>query len=474
MHRCLSVVMLLLLPVLSWCQDSTTLYQRAMDFPDKLFHALNRKSDKIQQRLDKSAQKYLARLQKEELKLQKQVAKKDSSAAKELFGNVSARYDSLQAASSQSGANGGAYSAHLDSMRSALQFFQKQNTTELSPAIRDKMQGVLQNYGQVQGKLNQTNLIETQLKERQQLLKDKLAQLGLLKEAKKYQQQVFYYRAQVEEYKNSFESPDKAEAKLMGIALKFPAFVKFFNRFSVLGTLFNLPGGDDLSQTAMNGLQTRSMITQDLQQRLGTGPNVQGMMNSSISEAQNSLDKVKDKLRQLGNSGSGSDVEMPDFRGNPQHTKSFLHRLETGMNLQSTKSNTFLPTTSDLGVSLGYKITSGATVGIGASYKMGWGKDIRHMSFTHEGVGLRSFAEWKWKKSLWISGGGEVNYLSAFKSVSQLNNYSGWQKSALLGLSKKYQMSKKFKGDVKLLYDFLWREQVPAGKAIVLRTGYNF
>jgi hypothetical protein len=105
---------------------------------------------------------------------------------------------------------------------------------------------------------------------------------------------------------------------------------------------------------------------------------------------------------------------------------------------------------------------------------MGWGKDIQHIDITHQGVGLRSFLEYKLKGSFWMSGGMEWNYRNSFNNVEELKNYTGWQQSALLGVSKKYKIGQKFKGNVQLLYDFLWKKQVPVTEAIKFRMGYNF
>ena len=107
------------------------------------------------------------------------------------------------------------------------------------------------------------------------------------------------------------------------------------------------------------------------------------------------------------------------------------------------------------------------------SYKVGWGKDIRHIAVTHQGMGLRSFADVKIKGGFWLSGGAELNYRSAFNDFTVLDDFSPWQKSALLGVSKKYNIGKK-KGNVQLLYDFLYKQQVPVTQPLVFRTGFTF
>jgi hypothetical protein len=122
-------------------------------------------------------------------------------------------------------------------------------------------------------------------------------------------------------------------------------------------------------------------------------------------------------------------------------------------------------------------------MGVGASYKLGLGRGWNNIRFSNEGVGLRSYVEWqipspfggsrKGAGSLFISGGYEQNYRTLFSSLEQLRNYSSWQSSGLIGLSKKYSVSKKLKGSVQLLWDFLSYRQVPQTQAILFRIGYG-
>jgi len=127
-------------------------------------------------------------------------------------------------------------------------------------------------------------------------------------------------------------------------------------------------------------------------------------------------------------------------------------------------------------LSVGYRINSKSIVGIGSSYKLGWGKDIRHMAISHEGVGLRTFYEMKLKGSFWLSGGAEMNYRSSFNRVQELKDYSAWQQSALLGFSKKISLKNKTLKSTKiqLLWDFLSYRQIPRAQPFIYRIAYGF
>jgi hypothetical protein len=115
-------------------------------------------------------------------------------------------------------------------------------------------------------------------------------------------------------------------------------------------------------------------------------------------------------------------------------------------------------------------------MGIGASYKLGWGHGWNHIKFTSEGAGLRSFIDWKLKGGFWISGGYEQNYRTAYNSIYQLRNLNAWQQSGLVGLSKVVNVKSRFfkKTKLQVLWDFLSYQQVPKTQSVIFRIGYSF
>ena len=295
-------------------------------------------------------------------------------------------------------------------------------------------------------------------------------------EIKGFEKQAFYFSQQVQEYRQLWEDPSKLEKKLIELLMKTDRFKDFFRENSQLASLFSLPGGNT-STASLQGLQTRASVQQGIQDRFGSGPQVQQLIQENLQAAQGQLSELKNKLSQYGSGAYGnsnSDIDMPEgFKPNGQKTKSFFQRLEYGANIQSQKARSYFPVTSDLGLSLGYKLNDNSSIGVGASYKLGWGRGWNHIRITHEGVGLRSYVDMKLKGSLYLSGGYEQNYRTAFHSIQQLKDYSSWQSSGLLGVSKKYKVSKKIKGDMKLLWDFLSYQQIPRTQAVLFRIGYN-
>jgi hypothetical protein len=172
----------------------------------------------------------------------------------------------------------------------------------------------------------------------------------------------------------------------------------------------------------------------------------------------------------------GDAADMPNFTPDQTKTKSLKKRLTYGIDMQTTRGNTLMPNYSDIALTVGIKLTDRFTTGLGLSYKLGYGKDIGHIKFSSEGVGIRSYVDWKIKKSFYLSGGAELNYLSAFSNLKELKDYPAWKKSALLGISKTVSLKTKFFKNTKVsvLYDFLHAMQIPKGQTIVIRAGYNF
>lgn len=452
-------------------QDSLSFPSKILNAPDKLFDAIQSRSKKLEKKLERQTERYLQKLARQERELKSKLWKKDSIAAKQLFGDIDDNYAQLKsAASQQAGRFSNVYSGHMDSMKTALNFLQQNNLINQSGAAGLQMQSALNSYADLQGQLNQAEAVKKYLKARQQQLREQLEKFGLVKEFRKFQKEAYYYRQQVNEYKQLLEDPSRLEEKLLQVANAIPAFKKFFRQHSELGRLFRLPGNDEPT-ALIAGLQTRASVQQDLLQRFGSGPDVRNAMQQGMGAAQAELSRLKNKLN-----SPGGDSDIPGFKPNNQKTKSFWQRVEFGANVQSVKSNSYFPVTSDLALTAGYKINDKSIAGIGASYKLGWGQNIRNIRITNEGVGFRSFLDWKLKGSLYASGGFEYNYQQPFDGIPQLYAVDNWNKSGLLGVSKIVSVQNKFfrKTKIQLLWDFLSYEQRPRTQPLKFRVGYSF
>lgn len=464
---------------------SISAYSKAQDslsssssISQKYLVSVSQKTKKLADNLNKKSRKALAQFQKQEGKVRKKLSNIDSAKAKAIFNNAEDQYKSLEDRL-QNDVLSKPYIPSLDTIATSLKFLQQ--NPELLAKVKNgkiKLEEAIGKVKGLQGNLQKADEIKRFLKERKQYLKDQLATMGFAKQLKRLNKQTYYLTQQINEYKSLLKDHKKAERKAIGLLTKTKLFKDFMRKNSQLASLFRLPGNpsDPTSQIRIAGLQTRAQVNTMIQQQLATGgPNGMAQFRQNLDQAKNQLNQLKSKVSKLG--GGTNDLEMPEgFKPNNQKTKSFLKRLEFGTNIQSQKANGFFPTTSDIGLSLGYKLNDKSTLGIGASYKMGLGKDIRHLHVTHQGIGLRSFADLKVKGSFWLSGGYEINYRSEFRSIDALKDYSAWQKSGLIGITKSISIQSKYfkKTKLQLLWDMLSYEQIPRTQPILFRIGYNF
>lgn len=443
----------------------------------KLVDAVSRKYQTMEKKLASYSERSLKKLQRQEQKIQKKLSAKDSVAARQLSEESQSKYAHLlQEIKNSSGKFSPSlknYVPGLDSIQTTFMFLDKSNKG-LSMTNVEKIKqikAVSDHINQLQLQLQSADVIKQFIKERRQQLKQQLDSYGLDKELRQFNKQVYYYQEQVREYNNLLHDPEKVEQKILGMVRETPAFKDFMAKSSLFAQLFPIPAGYGTDQ-ALQGLQTRIAVQQQLSQRLaGAGANPQQYLQQQVQQAQSALGKLKDKANQMG--GGSGDLEIPDFKPNQQKTKTFWKRLEYGLSIQSQKTNPFLPTTSDIVLTTGYRLNDKSTIGLGAGFKLGWGKNIKQINLTAQGMSLRSFLDIKLKGSIWISGGYEENYQQEFAKIDQLKNVNAWQKSGLLGLTRKYKIGKK-KGNLQLLWDFLSYSQLPATQPLKFRIGYTF
>lgn len=474
-----------ILIVLAICVKAQTFSQQdsIQALPSNYLDQISSKAKETEHKLDKKSRKTLQQMMKLEKQMKRKLAKTDSLKAVQIFGSTPQKYEELQQRLNSKLRP--PYIPSLDTMVSSLKFLQ-QNPELLSKA-KDRAQKLKEALSKVNGletQFQKAEEIKKFIRERKQFLKEQLGKLGFAKHLRKLNKQVYYYSSQLNEYKAMLKDHKKAEKKAIELLSKTKLFKDFMRKNSQLASLFRLPGEPDdfTSQANLAGLQTRVQVNNLIQQQIASGgPNAQAEFRQNLDNAQSQLNQLKNKITQSG--GSSSDDIVPEgFKPNNQKTKGFLNRLELGTNLQTQKATNYFPVTSDIGLSLGYKLNDKSIIGIGASYKMGLGRGWNHIRITQEGVGIRTFIDWKIKGSVWISGGYEQNYKPQLSGVVLASPSGGgregalWQQSALIGLSKVISLKTKFftKTKLQLLWDFLSYQQVPQTTSLVFRIGYNF
>lgn len=476
----ISISFMFLFTRLSFGQERKVSIDKVIDLPTSFFQKIRSGASKAEARLQKQTEKYLRKLARQEAELQRKISRIDSAASQRLFSGSAKNYEDLlkqlKEKQEQKSPLENSYIPFLDTLKTSLRFLEQSRQIDLNklPTANSDIKAALDQLSHLQGKFNQTEEINRLLQQRKQYLRQQLNDLGLVKDLKKFEQQVYYYQQQVKEYRNMLNDPKKLEATAVRVIQKIPIVSDFLSRHSELAGIFQLPNSSGVSNPVnVQGLQTRSSVLQQMQQTLGTGVNPQQLIQQSSPDLKGQLNQLKDKINQLGGGGQ-SDEDLPNFRPNSQRTRPFFKRLELGTNIQSVKGNFYFPVTSDIAITIGLRISDRNIAGLGFSYKLGLGSSWRDIQLTHQGLGIRSYWDWKMKGNFWLSAGAELNYRNQIKKIDLLKNFSAWQQSALAGISKKYKAGKKMQGKMQLLYDFLHGRQVPAAPPFVFRVGYTF
>jgi hypothetical protein len=442
---------------------------------------LNQRASQLTGKISATTGKALRKFQKKQERITKKLSKVDAAAAKQMLATSGEGYEALLEKLTYP-KKMTQYIPYLDTLSSSLKFL-KMNQGALSKissadqVVQKLLDGAAAKVSGLENELQKAETVKQFLKDHQENLRQQLQNIGFSRELKRLTKDAYYYGQQINDYQESLKDPQKVERKAFELLRKTKVFQDFMQRNSRLAELFNFQSyesGSIASAENLEGLQTRAQLSQAMQNQFGAGGEAAlAQLQANGQQAQDILQQLKNKVNQMG--AGGRDGEMPDFKPNAQKTKSFLKRLEFGTNIQTIRPNGFFPVTSDLGLSLGFRISDQTIVGVGADWKIGWGKDIQHVRVSYQGAGLRSFLDYKLKKFLWISGGFELNYRSMFNSIEQLKALNAWQPSGLIGLSQKLPFNTRLikNTKVQLLWDFLSIYQTPRTQNLIFRIGYS-
>jgi hypothetical protein len=448
-----------------------------INLPQKTLNKLATSTSSFEEKLVILTNRSLKKFESRERKIRRKLERVDSSSKTEMFSLSNNFYS--EATQTINGEKlvtvnrVGEYLPFVDSLKTNLMFLK---SIEYNLPGADNLSKILSSVNNIQNKLKYVAVFQKSLMQRRDILRRYLEKYGLKKYLKGLNKEIYYYSQKVKEFKSILNDPKKLELTAFRTLQKIPSFKAFFEKNSYIATVFGFAnyntyaGVSATSIPDFPGLQTVSQVERYASTAFN---NTGGGVNSD--PLQQGLGKLKNELDQLKSKSSSWDenAEMPDFKPNEMKSKSFLKRIELGTNLQFGRPNSLIPSTADIAGQIAYKFHQNGSLGIGASYKLGYG-NLRRLSISHQGVGIRSFLDYKLKGQFYINGGFEFNYHSSFRTINELRDFNAWQSSALIGLSKKYRVSKKVKGSVIVLYDFLYYQHSPRTQPIVFRLGYNF
>ncbi|QCR24498.1 hypothetical protein C1N53_20475 [Pontibacter sp. SGAir0037] len=445
-------------------QEGSPPLREAASPPAKLWRSLERKSGQAEERLARQTRRYLDRVARREERLRKRLLREDSLRARELFpGDAAARYRRLAETPAGSDPYARVYTGHLDSLTTALRFLEEGGVSGTAQAQ------ALSSLEALQERLDRTDHIRQALEQRERELLERLQGTGLSGRLKPLRKQVYYFGAQADELQKSVSEPGRLEAALLRQLAKDPRFQSFFQARSQLGGIFNLQGTGP--EAAKPGIQTLTSVGEALRDRFGEAG---GDLLEPFRETQERLGSL---LGQGGGIGP-SEAEAHGFRPNGQRARPLLQRLEYGFNVQSQGARHALPASSELGGWLGYRLHDRASAGLGASYRLGWGSGIRDLRLSHQGLGLRTYGEYRLGGRYLAYAGYELNHRPGPRRAvlpPAAGDTAGgrWQPSGLAGLAVKYRLRGSARGSMQLLWDFLSYRQAPRTQAVLLRVGYQ-
>jgi hypothetical protein len=474
--------------MVSYGQSTDSVTTKMARFPARLFSQIQSRTTSLDRQLARQTRKYLQQMTRHEAALKKQLYKVDSGGSRYLFlQDPEQQYAALMQkvktdTSRLSKPTGVTYLPYADSLQGAAAFLSRNPALPGSPSIDPAAAQVATNQLQtLQAKMMDADYARQFMVQRKEQINQYMLThapfvAGIKNIYTAYNTELLYYTQQLNAYKDMLNDPGKLWKNALAVLDRMPAFTAFMQKNSFLSGLFDV-SPDYNMESQLAGMQTREMVNGMLQKQVsGGGPDAASALSQSLQSAQSQLTQLKAKLATLGSGGQNADLPA-NFKANSQKTKTLWQRLRYGVNLQTVQGNYFFPTTTDVGVSVGYQLTDKSTIGVGTSYKIGWGSDISHIRLSGQGSSIRSFLDYKLRKGFSLTGGYEFNYQPESPLLlTHITTIDSWQRSGLIGLSKTVSMKTKFfkETKVQLLWDFLSYQQVPKAQPILFRVGYTF
>ena len=210
------------------------------DYVDVLKKSLNIAED----RLNNVSNKYVDLLAMQEEQIIIKLRKVDSNAATQLIEKSRETYKQVKEKINEkySGVRKltSSYIPKLDSLRTSLEFLKLGELSKLKEGIEiEKINDVLHQIDDLQTKLDNAESIKNSIMQKQKVFSDMLSKYGMFEEIKKFNKSYNYYLAEINEFKEIYNKPDKIILKSLDLLQKNPAFRSFFSKNSTLAQLLD-------------------------------------------------------------------------------------------------------------------------------------------------------------------------------------------------------------------------------------------
>ena len=184
--------------------------------------------------------------------------------------------------------------------------------------------------------------------------------------------------------------------------------------------------------------------------------------------AQSKLTKLKQKMGKLGSLNGGKLKKENEMKG-----KTLGERLVLGGNFQVHPGDLV---SLDISPVVGYRWTKMLRIGLGGTYRTTFDEKEKFLLSNEKAVfGYRGYAEHDVYKGFYAHGEYERLRGTPQSAKNTLPDQRGdaWRNGALLGLGKTYQIRNRIKGNVMVLYNFLYDEHSHYNRPWNLRFGFE-
>lgn len=456
--------------------------ERVIYYGKKYLNLNIRSTEKCNQRVQRQQQKLLKQLKCKERKFAKRLKRQDSVAFL-TYQQDPITFDSIgkmqQTDSATRLQRSKRYaSSSIDSLRRINAFIESKANVVGTPSEPNSAYSHKMNTESTKAGYNQYlgDLIQKRTKNLKNI---NASTKGGIKGFAGIDKSVFYSNEKVKVFQQIKDEPSRLEEKSLEYLQGHEGFDNCLKGNP--GGMEALAGkGIDATALQKMGYQTKQQMNAQLQKKLGgSGGGIQQQMSKDVAKWQDKANKlmtagkgVRQKSQELRNSQSSlkrfGKIDKPSFKVNPMKAQPLTRRIEKQINWQTTRATLDgKPAIFQVSAMAGYKHTPNLTYGVGIAPSIGLGQNWSNIRISFEGLGLRSFAEWKWIYGIGLYAGYERTYkMAAFDDkttetnlVPNKHNTAIYNEAIVAGLTKTYSINEKWSGSIQVLYDVWWKEK---------------
>lgn len=471
----LSLTFCIFCPFITQAQEEhTAVYQQGKRYIDIRIKSLNKTNEHVAGQQEK----LLCKLSKQEKRYSRKLKKQDS-AGYARYQQQPFSYDSISKLSknredSQLKQIANRPNVTVDSLKTIQKFITDKihlqgNSGDVA-GYDDKLNGI-------KSADNYNDYIDRLIGQRTNSLKSINSQnKGKVAGFKGIDKKVFYSKQKLRALKDINEEPSKLEEEALEVLQGTEGFEQALQNQNP-NSLQSLAGkGATTSDLEKMGFQTKRQMQAKLQNKFGNNlGGLQQNMGKQITDHNDKLKELEKGKNTIKHTKASAQqlrhADKPSFKVNSMRGMPLRKRIEKQFNWQTIRATIDgKPAMLQLAVMAGFRHTPRLTYGAGLATAVGLGKSWQQVKITFEGLGVRTFAEYKMVFGISMYAGyermfkeavftGESNLLTENRQKQNSHNTTNYHESVLMGLTKTYRINEKWNGSLQVLYDIWWKEK---------------